>query len=247
MKNLIKTAFNAIRLKKKKAIGNPFELQVKIIGDVKRPITIFDGGAFKGYVSLKYNKLFPNSTIHSFEPYPESFSTLKRNTLQHRNIKPYNKGLGEYVGISKFHSNNFAPTNSLLATHVEGDSNWGGEKILDTKEILDIELTTIDQIVEEENIKRIDILKLDVQGAEYQVMAGAKKTIEKGLIGLIYTEIITIPTYENQQELDEALKMFREYGFELFNTYNSGHTEDGRLQYIDAVFVKKNRSLRAPS
>jgi hypothetical protein len=68
-------------------------------------------------------------------------------------------------------------------------------------------------------------------------MAGAKKTIEKGMIGLIYTEIITIPTYEGQQELDEALKMFRDYGFELFNIYNSGHTEDGRLQYIDAVFV----------
>jgi FkbM family methyltransferase len=237
MKNIIKTAANKFGLKKKRTIGDAFDLQKKIVGDAKKSITIFDGGAFKGYVSLKYNKIFPNSTIHSFEPFPESFLTLKQNTLRHKNIKPHNKGLGEYVGTSKFYSNNFAPTNSLLATHVEGDSNWGDKKILDTKEVLDVELTTIDQIVEEENIKRIDILKLDVQGAEYQVMAGAKKTIEKGMIGLIYTEIITIPTYEGQQELDEALKMFRDYGFELFNIYNSGHTEDGRLQYIDAVFV----------
>lgn len=68
-------------------------------------------------------------------------------------------------------------------------------------------------------------------------MNKTKKMIEKEWINLIYTEIITISTYENQQELDEALKMFRQYGFELFNIYNSGHTDNGHLQYIDAVFV----------
>lgn len=239
MKKLVKTVFNKLGFEiiKKGNVENAFELQEKIIGDTKRPITIFDVGAHVGNISLKYNKLFPNSRIYSFEPFPESFKSLKESTSEHTNIKPFNKGLGKHVGTSKFHSNVHEQTNSILATHEKGNRNWGSENMLQTKEVLNIELTTIDYVVEEEDIKKIDILKMDVQGAEYQVMAGAKKTIEKGMIGLIYTEIITIPTYENQQELDEALKMFREYGFELFNIYNSGHTEDGRLQYIDAVFV----------
>ena len=239
MKKIIKAIFRAfgLELTKKSTVENAFELQQKIVGNPKEPITIFDVGAHVGNISLKYNELFPNSRVYSFEPFPESFKSLNQNTLQHKNIKPFNKGLGEYVGTSKFHSNIHEQTNSILATHEEGNSNWGNKNMLQTKEILDIELTTIDQIVEEEKIEKIDILKMDVQGAEYQVMAGAKKTIEKGMISLIYTEIITIPTYENQQELDEALKMFRQYGFELFNIYNSGHTENGRLQYIDAVFV----------
>ena len=242
MKKIIKSIINSfgLELSKKSKIENPFELQKKILGTAKRPLTIFDVGAHVGNISLKYNTLFPNSNIYSFEPFLESYSNLVTNTLVHKNIKPFNRGLGEYVGTSKFHSNIHEQTNSLLATHVEGNSNWGNKDILSTKEVLDVSLTTVDQIVEEENIKKIDILKLDVQGAEYKVMAGAKKSMEKEMISLIYTEIITIPTYENQKEFDEVLKMFRHYGFELFNIYNSGHTEKGRLQYIDAVFVNTN-------
>lgn len=239
MKKIIKTVFNkiGINLRKNITIGEAFKLQKRIIGNANKAITIFDVGAYNGSISLKYNKLFPNSTIYSFEPFPESFESLKQTALQYKNIKPYNKGIGEYVGISKFHSNNYAPTNSILATHEEGDSNWGDKDLLGTKDVLDIPLTTLDQVAKEENIKKIDILKLDVQGAEHKVMAGAQKLIEQKKIRLIYTEIITIPTYQNQKELDEYLKMFREYGFELFTIYNSGHTKDGRLQFIDAIFV----------
>lgn len=242
MKKIIKSVFNAFGLEliKKSTTGNPFDLQKKLIGDTNKPINIFDVGAHVGKVSIKYDRLFPNSSVYSFEPFPASFSSLKQNTSQYENIKPFQKALGEHIGISKFHSNFHEQTNSILATHTEGNSNWGNTNMLKTKEIIDVELTTIDQIVAEENIKKIDILKMDVQGAEYKVMAGAKKMIEKERISLIYTEIITIPTYENQQKLDEALKMFRQYGFELFNIYNSGYTEGGRLQYIDAVFANLN-------
>lgn len=242
MKKIIKTVFSAFgfELIKKGTVENAFELQKKLLGNANKPLTIFDIGAHVGKISLKYNKLFPNSSIYSFEPFQESFLSLKQNTLTYKNIKPFNIGLGEYVGTSKFHSNIHEQTNSILATHEEGNSNWGNKNILSTKEVLDIELTTLDQIVAEENIKKIDILKLDVQGAEHKVMAGAKKIIEKGMVSLIYTEIITIPTYQNQKDLDQVLKMYRQYGFELFNMYNSGHTENGQLQYIDAIFINTN-------
>ena len=245
MKKLIKNVFSAfgLELAKKSKNENAFELQKKLVGKAKKPLTIFDVGAHVGNVSLKYNKLFPNSSIYSFEPFPESFSSLQQNTSQHKNIKIFNKGLGEYVGSSKFHSNIHEQTNSILATHEEANSNWGNTDMLNTKEVLNIELTTVDQVVAEENIKRIDILKMDVQGAEYKVMAGAKKIMEEEMISLIYTEIITIPTYQNQQKLDAVLKMYREYGFELFTIYNSGYTEKGRLQYIDAIFINTKSLL----
>ncbi len=100
-------------------------------------------GAYDGITSLKHNELLPNSTIHSFKPFPESFSTLKQTTSNYENIKIHNQGLGEYTGVSKFHSNNFAPTNSLLATHEKADSNWGNNSILSTKEVIDITCRTL--------------------------------------------------------------------------------------------------------
>ncbi len=243
MKKIIKGVFNAfgLELTKKSKVENAFELQKKIIGNTNKAVTIFDVGAHIGNVSLQYNTLFSNASIYSFEPFPPSFNSLQQNTSTHKNITLFNKGLGAYTGTAKFHSNQSEQTNSILATHEQANSNWGNNDLLKTKEIVEIDLTTIDQIVEEENIKTIDILKMDVQGAEHEVMAGAKKTIEKQMIRLIYTEIITVPTYQGQKEFDDILKMYRAYGFELFTIYKAGHRADGRLQFIDAIFVNPTR------
>lgn len=244
MKRTISKIVNGVRarMKGKKTVEDAFQLQKKLLLETKGALTIFDAGAHFGNTALKYDKLFPSAAIYCFEPFRESFEKMKGNIAQHENIKPFNKALGKHVGVSQFHSNMNEQTNSILATHAEADNNWGGKAMLNTKEVLEVEVTTIDQIVEEEGLEKIDILKMDVQGAEYQVMEGARETIKKNKIKLIYTEIIAIPTYEGQQELDEALKMYRDYGFELINIYNSGHTASGRLQFIDAIFINANSS-----
>jgi phenylalanyl-tRNA synthetase beta subunit len=65
MKKIIKAVFNkfGLEIMKKSAVENAFELQEKLIKNTGKPITIFDVGAHIGAISLKYNGLFPNSTI----------------------------------------------------------------------------------------------------------------------------------------------------------------------------------------
>lgn len=101
--------------------------------------------------------------------------------------------------------------------------------------------STIDRFVAEENIPSIDVLKLDVQGAEYLVLKGAEKSIAASRINLIYSEIITQPTYKNQKELHEVLRLFHDYAFLLHNIYNLSRTSSGKLRQIDAIFTLSTR------
>ena len=145
MKSLIKKTLRKLgwQLVKTKSSKDAFEIQKRLVGTDQKETVIFDIGAYDGKVSLNYNNLFPNSTIHSFEPFPSSFVLLKENTAGYQNIKVYNKGIGADIGVSKFHSNHAAPTNSILATHEAGNSNWSDKVFLTTKEVIDIEKFTI--------------------------------------------------------------------------------------------------------
>ena len=218
--------------------NDAFKMQKYLIGNNKK-LTIFDIGAYQGDIALFYNSLFPGSNIFCFEPFTDSFSKLKENTSLFENIITINKGMGEYEGNSQFQSNRFAQTNSILATNKKGNEIWE-EGLLDTIETLEIGLTTIDSFVQLHSIDKINILKMDVQGAEYMVLNGAKNSLEQGIVDIIYTEIITLPTYEGQLQFDETIGLIKSFGFELFNLYNHSLTDAGQLRQVDAIFVKSN-------
>lgn len=218
-------------------LKDPFRIQKQLIQNSNRRLTIFDVGAFVGRVALRYNDLFPNSHIYCFEPFPDSFNKLKSNTSSLENIVLINKGVGEHLGKSVFHCNQSGSTNSILATQEDGDEIWGNAGLLRTEKTINIELETLDHFVKTHKIDKIDILKIDVQGAEHMVINGAKNTLEKGIVQLIYTEIITLPTYKGQKQIDEIISLIRSYGFDLFNLYNATMTSIGQLRQVDVIFI----------
>src|SRR5262245_14595836 len=144
--------------------GDAFADMKQLSVDIAAPI-IFDVGAHHGQTAMAFRRVFPQSRILSFEPFPESFAILQHNTSRDQRITPFNFGLSDRVGIFSFHSNPSSATNSLLATDVLGAKTWG-EGILETKVIVQAQFKTIDSVISELAIPKIDILKLDVQGAE---------------------------------------------------------------------------------
>jgi len=218
-----------------------YKVQKHLIKDYNSELTIFDVGAYVGGIALKYNKLFPKSKIFCFEPFPDSFSTLEKNTVSFNNIICINKGLSAQEGTSKFQTNTSAPTNSIFKAHKSSEVVWG-EGLLEALGTVEVEMTTLDNFVTAHAIEKIDILKMDVQGAEFMVLNGAKKTLEKGIVDMIYTEIIMLPTYEGQIPFEETVKLIRSFGFELFNLYNYSLTNKGQLRQVDAIFIKSNSS-----
>lgn len=205
--------------------------------DIQEPI-IFDVGAHHGETARILRQHFPQAKIFCFEPFPESFQTLRSNTEADQNIICFNFGLSNQAGIFSFHSNLSSATNSLLPSDEFGSTTWE-VGLLDTKDVVQAQFKTIDAVLAQLAITQIDILKLDVQGAETLVIEGALSACENGLIHLIYSEIITQPTYVGQKRFDEALATFFNYGFDLHNFYNLSHTARGQLRQVDAIFTKK--------
>jgi FkbM family methyltransferase len=218
---------------------NPFLAMQRLISDVPNPI-IFDVGAFDGHISLVFRKLFPTSSIYAFEPFAGSFKQLWLNTVNDPNIHLFNFGLSNQVGTLPFHSNQRPETNSLLPTDPVGSNTWA-PGILETQNVVRSEFRTIDSVMAEMNIPKIHILKLDVQGAEPLVIEGASSACELGLIDLIYSEIITQPTYADQRRFDEALAVFYNAGFDLYRIYNPSFTDKGRLRQVDAIFTQTSK------
>jgi len=126
-----------------------YNLSEKII-----PRIIIDGGANIGLTSLFFQKKYPQALILSIEPDFENFQQLKINCLAHSSIIPINKALWkDDKGV------NFIKSESKDSHHISYKS-LPAEKV---------HTITMADILNEYNIREIDILKLDIEGAEREI------------------------------------------------------------------------------
>ena len=210
-----------------------FRVQRELI-PIKEPV-ILDIGAHVGNIAVRYRGWFPLCKLYCFEPFPQSFQALSHNTAADPLTFCYQSAMSDNNGSAVLNSNVSAPTNSLLKTD-EGSTSYWGEGLLDTISQVEVSTTTVDTFCLETGISHIDIMKMDVQGAEFSVLAGAKDSLANKRISLIYTEVIMCPTYKGQHKLHEYLSFMDSYGYDFLDFFNPVRTNDQLIQ-ADAVFV----------
>jgi FkbM family methyltransferase len=199
------------------------------------PSVIFDVGAHHGETAEAYRRLFPDADIYSFEPFKESFAQLQAVAARLSGVHAFNFALADRMGGAVLNSNVSSATNSLLATAPEAARVWPG--LVDGKDQVRVHATTLDAFCRDTRIDQIDVLKLDVQGAEPLVLKGSEEFLRSGRVRLVYTEILTLPTYIGQTDFLGFLSMMKGYGFDLFNLYNLSSTAAGELRQLDAIFL----------
>lgn len=143
------------------------------------PSVIIDGGANIGSYSLLANNLNPNTQIYAFEPVKSTFAKLKENTSHRNNIVCIEKGL--YRNNCTKEINLFVSDTHSSIIDIQG---WK----YDSKEKQTIELIRGDDFLKANNIKVVDFLKIDVEGAEYDAILGFEEHIDKGVIKMIQFE-----------------------------------------------------------
>ncbi|MBA4063738.1 MAG: hypothetical protein C0501_08505 [Isosphaera sp.] len=223
-------------------LPDAFAEQARLLRD-RPPAVVFDIGAHHGQTARTYRALFPGAAVHSFEPFPESFAALAATAAEVGGVRAHRVALSDRVGEAELHANAFAPTNSLLPTAPTAGAVWGGG-LVDTVARVRVPTATLDEFCREHGVAAIDLLKIDVQGAESRVLRGGEGLLRAGRVRLVYTEIITLPTYAGQPELDEFLALMRGYGFGLFNLFNPSATAGGRLRQVDAIFLSAAEAAR---
>ncbi|HYQ03641.1 MAG TPA: FkbM family methyltransferase [Polyangiaceae bacterium] len=198
---------------------------------------VIDGGALDGGTALQYAALFPRAAVYSFEPFPESFANVQRAVAHEPRIKAVNLALAERVGERTFHSNRDGATNSLLpnapgiAKHLPAD--WVAPMGATT-----VQCTTADAFAAERNIDKIDLLKLDVQGGELLVLAGAENLIKRHAIDVIYTEVNYAETYAGAARYYDLFSHLEARGYRLYGLYNlSYYRRNSIVGGGDAIFI----------
>jgi len=149
---------------------------------ISNPI-IFDVGANIGDYSLALSGRFPNSIIYSFEPHPETFSRLKSN-IPTNNIKLFNFALGEKKDTLTLYDRNDSNGSPFASLHKEAITDIQNKGTIE----IPVQVFTLDEFTTENNISRIDFLKIDTEGNELSILKGAKNLLDECKIGCIHFE-----------------------------------------------------------
>jgi FkbM family methyltransferase len=133
-------------------------------------VTIVDIGAHFGYFSIfAENNTDIGSTIIAIEPNQSNFRHLGENIADCKkgNIRCFNYAVGGRRGITKLY---------------EGES--ANHSIIDNYPLLkpkrsfeEVECKTLEELIIENNLERIDFLKMDCEGAEYEILEGTIQSV----------------------------------------------------------------------
>lgn len=164
--------------------------------NIKEHAIVFDVGANIGLFSLFVKGKSPGAKIYAFEPSPVTFSVLNANFQKLDNAcKAFNIGLSDtnqtqefyyypgYSVISGFHADQERDATVIVnGTLASIGEHLSAEKItsiessvrerLSKKIAYQCQMATISEVISQEQIEVIDLLKIDVEGSEYEVLSG---------------------------------------------------------------------------
>jgi FkbM family methyltransferase len=212
-------------------IKNHYPYRRNFAFDIKRtmpePRVIFDVGAFVGDVTLEFHKHFPGAAIYAFEPVGRSYGSLLANTKGMNNVHCYNNAVGDVAGNIEI------PIYADLTITTLKDVKYDAPPVAIEK----VEVIRLDNFLKANSIDRIDILKIDVEGFEFEVLNGLGEYIDQ--VSCIVTEV----GYQRNPEKTHFADMDRymeEHGFKVFNIYELSPKYNDRttLHYSNIAYVR---------
>lgn len=142
---------------------------------LRHDMVMADVGANIGEITLTAAKRTPRGRVLAFEPSPQLFEQLSRNVAlnQFRSVSLFNFGLFDSVGTLPLYLRSDNP----YGTHNEGVSSLFpcGQ----SRQKVSVPLRQFDDVVVECRLARLDLMKIDVEGAELMVLRGSENALRK--------------------------------------------------------------------
>ncbi len=164
----------------------------KFSSSINSPV-IYDCGANIGTSCLYFKRIFPNSKIKAFEADPEISKVLSSNLKNEKNVQVINKAI-------------WINDNGIEISLEGADA----ASIYGNKNKVKIDSVRLKDLLETE--KRIDMLKIDIEGAEIDVIKDCRKSLNK--VENIFIEFHSF--INHRQELDIILQILSENNFRYF-------------------------------
>lgn len=182
--------------------------------------TFIDIGANIGLYSLLASEI-KNATIYSFEPHPFTFNLLKDQILLNgrKNIIPINKALSEVNGVVNFTNVNGSSINRIVKDDLQDN-------------LISLESCKAIDFIKEHNINP-EIIKIDVEGFEFEVLKGFEHSIQK-------VKIFLIEISKNEHEVHTLLIRNNFLGPFCYNSKDRIFSKQDKLISIeDPVYLNR--------
>lgn len=161
---------------------------------VKEGDVVIDAGAwigdFSAYAAAK------KAVCYAFEPLSETYALLQATAAMNNTDKiyivPVDKGLSDKIGWASMDTCGDASGEGARLENVATKAEKGG-----------IAVTTIDEFVQEQGLQRVDFIKADIEGAERDMLRGARETLKR------FAPKLAICTYhlpDDPQVLEQIIK-----------------------------------------
>ncbi|MBA3665926.1 MAG: FkbM family methyltransferase [Bacteroidetes bacterium] len=186
---------------------------------IKQDFVIIDIGANVGLMSLQFAKLVPKGKVYSFEPTFYALQRLKDNLSLNPDLAKRVTVINSFVS-EKSDSNPDIVAYSSWKVNGERNDNDHPVHLGTPKSSEGVPSISLNDFVEKEKIERIDFIKIDTDGHEYEVFKGADKAIAK-LRPVIIFEIGLYVMDEKKINFDYYYNYFKGLNYRLVDTKTS--------------------------
>ncbi|MCB0209167.1 MAG: FkbM family methyltransferase [Anaerolineae bacterium] len=162
------------------ALGTNEKPVQKAIAHYLRPGQVFyDIGANVGFfTAIAAKRVGPTGFVYAFEPVPENAQSIRHNINLNgfSQVTVFEQAVSDKSGVG-----------ALFVTHYAGGSTLSTVgKPSDTREVINVSLISIDDLVTRRTLLPPSLVKIDVEGAELDVLKGMRHTLKKHRPLLIY-------------------------------------------------------------
>lgn len=208
--------------------------QIFYLQYLREGMTVFDVGANVGELTLLFSRFVGDGRVHAFEASAGGYQRLEtvcQATMRH-NVVLNHIALTDKEGTVRLHvyDGNYLSWSSVASRPLEKHG-------INVKPVAveEVATTTIDLYCEQQAITRIDLLKVDVEGAEFQVLLGAQRMLREKRVRCIAFEfgLTTLDMGNNPDDLEAYLS---EVGYKVRNLVEGDPVFPGRESAEGAQF-----------
>lgn len=180
---------------------------------------IFDIGSCHALESVEFAKRFNNARVFTFEANPVSYEVCLENVKDYSSITVINEAVNDYDGLCKFYP---IDKDKTITTWEDGNQGASSlyvangnydhiEKYVQYE--IEIPCTRLDTFCKKNGVDKIDIIWMDLQGAELKALQSLGFLLET--VQIIHTELEVNPIYEGQCVFNDVYEFLLDNGFDF--------------------------------
>ena len=190
--------------------GYEEETCARWLGLVRESTIIFDDGANVGLYTLLAGWANSQSRIYAFEPTPEVVTILQDNIglngMQNISVEPVAVGDSDKMGFLRLCAGSDGSNEGM--NYLASDTGAGPD--------LPVAVVCLDGYCQSHNIEQIDLLKMDIEGGEYDALLGARQLLQEQAIGCIFLEMAEWAAQRSGHSTGAIEELLASAGYRLY-------------------------------